>query len=70
MPRLSTATLTSLSDASFSDNSVLLIGNEGNGLEKTLAESASERITIRMSGNTESLNASMASCILMWEMSK
>lgn len=61
---------TSLSDASFSDNSVLLIGNEGNGLEKTLAESASERITIRMSGNTESLNASMASCILMWEMSK
>lgn len=60
----------SLNDTEFSKNAVLLIGNEGNGLEQALSDKASEKITIKMSGNTESLNASMASCILMWEMSK
>lgn len=64
------STAKSLSDTVFSKNAVLLIGNEGNGLPEDLSEKASEKITIKMAGNTESLNASMASCILMWEMSK
>ena len=55
---------------SFAEDSVLLIGNEGNGLSDEVAAAADHRITIRMSGNTESLNASAAACILMWEMNQ
>jgi len=55
---------------SFAKDSVLLIGNEGNGLSDEVAAAADHRVTIRMSGNTESLNASAAACILMWEMNQ
>ena len=55
---------------SFAKDSVLLIGNEGNGLSDEVAAAADHRVTIRMSGNTESLNASVAACILMWEMNQ
>lgn len=54
----------------FDENSLLLIGNEGNGLTAESAEAADHRITIKMTGNAESLNASAAACILMWEMKK
>lgn len=46
---------------------VLLIGNEGNGLSDEHIKLATERVTIKMQGNAESLNAAMACCILMWE---
>ncbi len=55
---------------SFSQDSLLLIGNEGNGLPQTISCAADHQITIPMKGNTESLNASMAACILMWEMNR
>lgn len=46
---------------------VCVIGNEGNGVsEKVFA--LCEKITIPMLGNAESLNASMAAAITMWEM--
>ncbi|MEG0692676.1 MAG: RNA methyltransferase, partial [Oscillospiraceae bacterium] len=61
---------TSLEDVLFTSPSVLLIGNEGNGLSMEIQSLCSEKITIKMAGNTESLNASMAACILMWEMTK
>lgn len=51
-------------------STVLLIGNEGNGLDIQLSSRCCERITIKMRGNSESLNAAMAACILMWEISK
>lgn len=54
----------------FSANSVVLIGNEGNGLEPEVADACNYKITIRMSGKAESLNASMAAGILLWEMNK
>lgn len=60
----------SLDRVTFREPSVLLIGNEGNGLENQIAAACTERITIPMRGKTESLNASMAACILMWEMGK
>ena len=60
----------SIGTFSFSQDSLLLIGNEGNGLPQTIAQIADHRITIPMKGNTESLNASMAACILMWEMNR
>lgn len=55
---------------SFAQDSLLLIGNEGNGLPQSISQAADHRITIPMKGNTESLNASMAACILMWEMNR
>lgn len=45
----------------------LLIGNEGNGLQRETAEMADERVLIPMKGGIESLNASMAAGILMYE---
>ena len=44
-----------------------LIGNEGNGLSDALAELADTYIRIPMEGQVESLNAAMASGILMYE---
>lgn len=49
---------------------VAVIGNEGNGLSKEQVSLCSERITIPMAGNAESLNAAMAATILMWEMAR
>lgn len=46
---------------------VMLIGNEGNGIPAEIVERC-HPVTIHMAGNAESLNASMAACILMWEM--
>ncbi len=55
---------------SFAENSAVFIGNEGNGLTETAKQLCDEKITIPMKGVAESLNASVAAAILMWEMSK
>lgn len=60
----------SLSAVNFPENTVMLIGNEGNGLEQEIIEECSRKVTIQMKGNTESFNASTAAAILMWEMTK
>ena len=52
----------------FSKGGAVFIGNEGNGLDSETAMECSERITIKMSGNAESLNAAMAAGIIMWEL--
>lgn len=44
-----------------------LIGNEGNGLTEELTEQADTLIRIPMEGKLESLNAGVASAILMYE---
>lgn len=44
-----------------------LIGNEGNGLTEELASQADEYIRIPMCGKVESLNAAVASAVLMYE---
>lgn len=59
-----------LDQVAFSRPCVLLIGNEGNGLDPAVLSVCQYRITIPMEGPTESLNASMAAGILLWEMSK
>ena len=51
----------------YKEATAFLIGNEGNGLTKELAESADWRIRIPMCGKVESLNAGIASAILMYE---
>lgn len=52
------------------DNSILVIGNEGNGISDETKEVTDEFIKIKMPGNAESLNASIAAGILMYEFTK
>lgn len=47
-----------------------LIGNEGNGLRKEMAECADSWIRIPMCGQVESLNAAVAATVLMFEVSR
>ena len=46
---------------------VIVIGNEANGVEPHLQEIADEKIKIPMLGKTESLNASVATGIILYE---
>jgi len=50
------------------DGAVAVIGNEGNGLSEAAVAACTHRVTIPMAGRAESLNASMAAGILMWEL--
>lgn len=54
-------------EACFSKPCAILIGNEGNGLKKETIEHASKTVYIPMEGKVESLNASVAASILMYE---
>ncbi|MBQ8623650.1 MAG: RNA methyltransferase [Oscillospiraceae bacterium] len=54
----------------FPADCAVVIGNEGNGLTHEEALMCDERITIKMSGNINSLNAAMAAGIILWEMTK
>ena len=60
----------SIKEEDFTDGSVVLIGNEANGLQNESIAKCDRKITIPMDGNAESLNASVAASILMWEMCK
>lgn len=52
---------------SFREPTAFLIGNEGNGLSRELAQSADDYLKIPMEGRVESLNAAVASSLLMYE---
>lgn len=54
----------------FSKGGMCIIGNEGNGVSKEIIEKCTERITIKMDGRAESLNAASAAAIIMWEMAR
>ncbi len=58
-----------LSQISFSDDSVMVIGNEANGVSENI-NSISNLITIPMHSKAESLNAMAAASIILWEMTK
>lgn len=47
---------------------VCVVGNEGNGVTAETMNACRKRITIPMDGRAESLNASTAAAILIWEM--
>lgn len=47
--------------------SAIVIGNEANGVSKELLEIADEKIRIPMIGKTESLNAAVATGIILYE---
>lgn len=46
---------------------VLVIGNEGKGISTNIKKQVDEMITIPMNGHVQSLNASVAAAILMYE---
>lgn len=52
---------------SFHEGTAFLIGNEGNGLKKETADMASAYLKIPMEGQVESLNAAIATALLMYE---
>ena len=48
----------------------VIIGNEGHGLSEETLELCDNTLFIPMNENTESLNAAIATAIIMWEFSK
>ena len=52
---------------SFREPTAFLIGNEGNGLTKEIADRAESYLKIPMEGQVESLNAAVATALLMYE---
>lgn len=59
-----------ITDIAFDAPCVAVIGNEGNGLKQETISACKTKITIPMGGRAESLNASVAASIIMWEMVK
>ncbi|MBQ6992504.1 MAG: RNA methyltransferase [Clostridia bacterium] len=47
--------------------SIVVVGNEGNGISKDIIEISNEKVKIPMIGKTESLNASVATGIILYE---
>ena len=60
------ATNKSIYDADYK-KSAIVIGNEANGVSKEILELADEKIKIPMTGKTESLNAAVATGIILYE---
>jgi len=55
---------------SLSESDIFVVGNEGHGLSEEIIRACSDSVYIEMSADTESLNVSAASAVIMWEMSK
>ena len=60
----------SLRNVVFPKNCAVVIGNEGNGLSPEESDVCDKKITIKMSGSIESLNAATAASIILWELTK
>ncbi len=61
---------TDITKVDFSKGAICIIGNEGNGVSQEIIDLCDEKITIKMSGRAESLNAAAAASITMWELVK
>ena len=59
----------SLDKIQIDHKTVFIVGNEGHGVSKEIIDSCDRTVIIPMAGDTESLNASIAASILMWEIS-
>ena len=59
-----------LNEISIDEPFILVIGNEGQGISEEIKSITDEFVKINMMGNAESLNASIAAGILMYEFSK
>ncbi len=59
-----------LSEVALQKSDVIIIGNEGHGIPTEISSAATGSVYIPISEKTESLNASVAASIFMWEQSK
>ena len=60
----------SLTDAALTASDIVIIGNEGHGIPDEISDICSGSVYIPISKKTESLNASVAAAIFMWEQNK
>ena len=60
----------SLHDINLSGSDIVMIGNEGHGIDTDVSACCDGSVYIPISKKTESLNASVAAAIFMWEQSK
>ena len=57
----------SLAEAGVSASDIVMIGNEGHGIDEAVSVLCDKSVYIPISKKTESLNASVAAAIFMWE---
>ena len=60
----------SLSDIDLCGSDIVMIGNEGHGIDSEVSALCDASVYIPISKKTESLNASVAAAIFMWEQTK
>ncbi|MCR4663418.1 MAG: RNA methyltransferase, partial [Endomicrobiaceae bacterium] len=60
----------SLSNFKFKNNTAVIIGNESKGISKQILDVVDNKIKIDMTGKSQSLNASVAGSIAVYEISK
>lgn len=53
-----------------SDNFVLIVGNEGNGISDPVKAEATHRLRLPMRGGAESLNAAVAAAVMMYDLTR
>ena len=63
-------TASPLNQANLSMRDGIVIGNEGHGISSAVAEASGEYVYIPMTDAVESLNASVAASVLIWELMK
>lgn len=59
-----------ITEVSWKGRTAAVIGNEGNGLSRSVLDACTGQIIIPMKGKAESLNAAIAASIIIWEMSR
>lgn len=59
-----------LDEVSFNTRDIIMIGNEGHGIPEEISRICTASIYIPINEATESLNASVAASIFMWELKK
>jgi len=62
-----TGDVNSIYDVDMKKGTAIIIGSEGLGVRKNLAQSCRRRVTIPHSGKTHSLNASVAASVIIYE---
>jgi TrmH family RNA methyltransferase len=60
----------SLTEAGLCGTDIVMIGNEGHGIPSEISAVCTNSVYIPISSKTESLNASVAAAVFMWEQSK
>ena len=56
-------------DYRYKSKTVIVMGNEANGISQRIADLCTQRVTIPMAGNAESLNVATAAAVMMYELS-